>query len=323
MAHCLISLGANLGHPSETLLAAYRQLCEQFGSDRLRMSRLYRSPPVGGPQGQSEFVNAVVAIDTDLEPFSVWRKTCMIEQTLGRQRQQRWEARRIDIDILLHGAWRIWTPHFKLPHPRMSWRRFVLQPACEVAADWIEPVSGWSLARLAGHLQSRKRPRVLVVGEPAAGFDTVLDSLQQQPWLRGPAGAVADTVPAASGTLEGTGPAADVDWLRLTDGSLASRNLGQLEQRLRDYPLPPQLLVVVARTPDPLSVAWEDYSRPWAAWLGMTDSSDGLDRSLPVGPRYLLEGHDPAWAAHEIQAALEAMVCDLEPTAVGQLPGDS
>jgi 2-amino-4-hydroxy-6-hydroxymethyldihydropteridine diphosphokinase len=320
MARCLISLGANLGHPTETLLAAYRQLVEHFGADRLRMSRLYRSPPVGGPEGQSEFVNAVVAIETDLEPFAVWRRTCMIEQTLGRQRQQRWEARRIDIDILLHGAARIWTPHFKLPHPRMSWRRFVLQPACEVAADWLEPVSGWSLANLAAHLQARSRPRLLVVGEPAAGFEAVLEALRAEPWLSGPADEATQPAGRMSGTLEGTGPLADVDWLRLNDGSLAAGELGELQQRLVGYLVPPQLLVVVARTPDPLSVAWEDYSRPWAVWLGMTGGAVGLNRSLPVGPRYLLEGHDPAWAAHEIQAALEAMVCDLEPIDVPQPP---
>lgn len=321
MARCLISLGANLGHPTETLLSAYRQLCEQFGADHLRMSRLYRSPPVGGPGGQSEFVNAVVAIETDLEPFAVWRKTCTIEQTLGRQRQQRWEARRIDIDILLHGDTRIWTPHFKLPHPRMSWRRFVLEPACEVAADWQEPVSGWSLAQLAGHLQSRQRPRLLVVGEPSAGFNGLLDALRQQPWIDRCCGGASRSETSETGTLQGIGPVADIDWLRLGDGSLAARQFGGLLGTLDAYPLPPQLLVVVSRTPDPLSVAWEDYSRPWATWLGMTSGAAGLGHSCAIGPRYLLEGHDPVWAAHEIQAAAEAMLCHVEPTAVGHRPG--
>jgi 2-amino-4-hydroxy-6-hydroxymethyldihydropteridine diphosphokinase len=116
MPNTLISLGANLGETRESMQAAKRMLDQAFGSSHVRYSSLYRTPPVGGPTGQSDFLNAVVAVNTGLSVWKVWETIKRIETTLGRQRLQRWEARRIDIDLILYGQDRLWTPHLKVPH---------------------------------------------------------------------------------------------------------------------------------------------------------------------------------------------------------------
>jgi hypothetical protein len=81
----------------------------------------------------------------------------LIETQLGRQRHFRWDARNIDLDLLLYGNLSIETPDLQIPHPRMAFRRFVLVPACEIAAEMIHPTSGWTLAALRRHWQTLPR----------------------------------------------------------------------------------------------------------------------------------------------------------------------
>ena len=72
MPRTLISLGANLGNVRETMQAAKRLLSDSFGSSNLVLSQLVRTPPVGGPDGQGDFLNAVAAIQTDRSVWEVW-----------------------------------------------------------------------------------------------------------------------------------------------------------------------------------------------------------------------------------------------------------
>ena len=90
------------------------------------------------------------------------------EAGLRRQRSQRWGARTIDLDILLYGQTCLRLPHLVLPHPRMAFRRFVLEPAAEIAADMVHPELGWTIARLLQHLNTAI-PYVAVTGLPKAG----------------------------------------------------------------------------------------------------------------------------------------------------------
>src|SRR5688500_11783299 len=120
MAQCLISFGANLGQPAETIQQATRQLQERLskGLRDFRLSRLFRTPAVGGPSGQPPFINAVAALQIEeLSAWDVWHAVRETEHALGRVRMERWEARRIDLDVLMFDDQRIWTQHFKLPHP--------------------------------------------------------------------------------------------------------------------------------------------------------------------------------------------------------------
>lgn len=276
MFRTLISLGANLGNVAETMHHAKCLLHEAFPSSRLLFSHLYRTPPVGGPSGQSDFLNAVVALESRFDVWHIWEKVKSIEMSLGRQRFHRWEARRIDIDVLLHEDQRIWTPHFKVPHPRMCMRSFILKPSVEIASNWIDPVTGWSIAQLSDHLDSQGN--LLVITPTVAQGDQLRSAITDPALLK------------------------SIQWLELS--------LAEARSFFEQREVAPKLLIAAVSTPDPESILWEDFSRDWARLLGMESSSNRL-RGLR-GPRYLLPGDNPIWAAHEVMAAYQAMRCRVE-----------
>jgi len=77
-----------------------------------------------------------------------------IEDQIGRVRAERWGPRAIDLDLLLYDQVELKTPALELPHPRMCYRRFVLEPAAEIAAEMVWPVNGWSVAALRHNLDT-------------------------------------------------------------------------------------------------------------------------------------------------------------------------
>jgi 2-amino-4-hydroxy-6-hydroxymethyldihydropteridine diphosphokinase len=96
---------------------------------------------VGGPADQPRYINAAATIQTALEPMELLHFFQDIEQQLGRVRRERWGARTIDIDILLYGNEIIVLPDLVIPHSEMLRRRFVLEPAKDVAPDWVVPTT--------------------------------------------------------------------------------------------------------------------------------------------------------------------------------------
>jgi deoxyadenosine/deoxycytidine kinase len=91
-----------------------------------------------------------------------------IERLCGRTPGPRWGPRAADLDLLLYEQQTLATPALCLPHPRMAWRRFVLEPAAEIAPEMIHPTTGWTLARLLAHLNTAA-PYVAIAGPIAAG----------------------------------------------------------------------------------------------------------------------------------------------------------
>ena len=76
-----------------------------------------------------------------------------IESKLGRVRAERWGARVIDLDLLLYDRCVIDESGLTLPHPRMAFRQFVLEPAVEVAPWMVDPTCGWTLQAMATQLR--------------------------------------------------------------------------------------------------------------------------------------------------------------------------
>ena len=150
MAECLIGLGSNLGDRAAQLDEACQLLC---GHPQIRgvsaAARFMPTPPIGGPAGQDPFLNAALRVTTSLSPAAALAAVRDVEQQLGRERRERWGPRAIDIDILLYDQRVVETDELVLPHPRMAVRRFVLAPACEVAADMVHPATGWTMAQTA------------------------------------------------------------------------------------------------------------------------------------------------------------------------------
>lgn len=153
MSRALLALGANAGDRAVALDAAVRLLDMVPDVRVLARSRWHETAPVGGPAGQDAFLNGAVSIETSLAPESLLDQLLDIERTLGRERTVVWGPRTIDIDLLLYDELRIDTPRLCVPHPRMAVRRFVLAPAVEIAAEWRDSASGWTIERLWRHLR--------------------------------------------------------------------------------------------------------------------------------------------------------------------------
>jgi len=112
------------------------------GSGTVRSARLYRSAPWGRAD-QPEFVNAVVALQTELTPRELLEALLKIERAAGRARDAtRWGPRVLDLDILMFGDRLIDEPGLHVPHPHLHERAFVLLPLAEIAPDLIVPGHG-------------------------------------------------------------------------------------------------------------------------------------------------------------------------------------
>lgn len=145
-----IALGANLDDRRATLEAALVELDASPGVRVLARSRWYRSAPVGPPQ--PPYINGCALLAVSLEPEELLQRLLDTEARFGRVRGERWGPRTLDLDLLLLDQ-QCWTsPRLTLPHPRLRERAFVLLPLAEIAPNWIDPVSGLSVAELAAAL---------------------------------------------------------------------------------------------------------------------------------------------------------------------------
>jgi 2-amino-4-hydroxy-6-hydroxymethyldihydropteridine diphosphokinase len=132
-----IGLGANEGDVIDTLNAAVEALRALQDCRFVAVSPFYRSAPVDaeGP----DYTNAVVALETALEPYDLLLALLDIELRLGRKRRSADSdtktARRVDLDLLLHGAVLMRSTPLTLPHPRMHQRAFVLRPLLDLAPE--------------------------------------------------------------------------------------------------------------------------------------------------------------------------------------------
>jgi len=151
MQTVFIGMGANLdstaGPPDVTLAAAADQL-SSLGRVLCRSS-LYSTEPVGYA-AQPRFVNAVVALETDLEPRPLLGGLLRIEQDFGRDRSAGIQngPRTLDLDILLFGDRVIREPGLEIPHPRISEREFVMVPLREIASNSLKVCHGTTLMQL-------------------------------------------------------------------------------------------------------------------------------------------------------------------------------
>jgi 2-amino-4-hydroxy-6-hydroxymethyldihydropteridine diphosphokinase len=143
-----IGLGANLGDAAGQVEAALAALAAEPGCRLVARSSLYRSAPVDatGP----DYINAVAALDTTLDPHALLARLQAIEQRFGRERPYANAPRTLDLDLLLHGHSVLDSPALTLPHPRLHRRAFVLRPLAELSPDLPIPGLGPARGLLAG-----------------------------------------------------------------------------------------------------------------------------------------------------------------------------
>lgn len=182
----MVAYGANLPSDETGLSSTVDRIIHevvQLANVTLRQqSRRFRTPawpPGSGP----DFINGVLALDTDLAPEELLEKLHGIEAKLGRERRKRWEARVCDLDLIAFGGkvspdahtvshWmelddaqvRQRVPEaLILPHPRMHLRAFVLVPFCEILPDWQHPILGRTAAELLSSVAPEDRAKVVPV----------------------------------------------------------------------------------------------------------------------------------------------------------------
>ncbi|KLU04634.1 2-amino-4-hydroxy-6- hydroxymethyldihydropteridine pyrophosphokinase [Rhodopirellula islandica] len=324
---CLISFGSNLGDRRVVIAEAARRVAEsglvaaagekhagqQDGGDaphgspaNLRTSRLFETPPIGGPGGQSPFLNAVAAFATEASAAEVLDLLQHLEIDLGRKRLVRWGARVIDLDVVLHG--RLAGPPraaglrgliggrgpagsskaLVVPHPRYTARRFVLEPACDVAADFCDPRFGWTIEDLRDHIAADV-PSMALVGGDAELRQLICQRLSSEHGIT-----VID--PDRSDTAKGL-----TQWIA-SDPPAALRDSHDLGEQLGSTSGSPRLCLprLLARIQH--TTEKDRWPAPHQIW--------------PVGwkwPEYRLEVDDLDWAIGELASAMDSMRCDIRP----------
>ncbi|AXB32330.1 2-amino-4-hydroxy-6-hydroxymethyldihydropteridine diphosphokinase [Vibrio campbellii] len=133
MITAYIAVGSNLADPVSQAKQAIEALKTLPNSKFVQASSLYSSTPMG-PQNQPDYINAVVAIKTNLTPLELLDCTQAIEQEQGRVRkEERWGPRTLDLDMILYGNEVIDSERLTVPHYGMREREFVLYPLAEIA----------------------------------------------------------------------------------------------------------------------------------------------------------------------------------------------
>ena len=160
MASVIIALGGNVGDTRDTFRRAISNICGMTQAALVARSSDYATPPVGGVP-QDDYVNAVIEIDTDLDPHALLFTLHRIEQKFGRNRpaETRWGPRGLDLDMIAYDDVVIAKPELTLPHPRATERGFVLVPLAEIAPDRV--IAGLTVTEWLKHVPTagiRKLP---------------------------------------------------------------------------------------------------------------------------------------------------------------------
>lgn len=318
MPTILIALGANLGDLGETLTQAVDQLASDPDFSLEAHSELLITKPVGGPSGQPDYLNSAAKFSTTLAPDQVHQKLIDIEQSHGRVRIQRWGARKLDLDLLLYDQQIIKTSQLTIPHPRMSFRRFVMQPAAEIAAGMLHPELGTTLDVLWKHL-SGTPPVVEIAALPGPAVNQLLAETEKD--LSDPKHSFASELVSYP--------------IKRTELLSALQSLTQQQAIHRSFPPGSSVRVLpwwfgiaevlagpnpsnpAITTPARLTVYWnrpeETYGAAEASWW-TPEERNGLQAQLAEAvrrnvhaPRLWLEGNDLASAVTELTAAIQAM----------------
>ena len=146
-----LSLGSNSGDRLQNLRRARRRISELDGLRLVACSPLYETEPVDvAPEYDGlAFLNAVLVVESSVDPAELMKRLQSIETALGRPSNHgRNEPRALDIDIIYAGELIVDDPHCRVPHPRWAGRRFVVQPLADVRPELKIPGSAGTVAEV-------------------------------------------------------------------------------------------------------------------------------------------------------------------------------
>ena len=144
---CYLGLGSNLGNREENIKNAISRLSSDPEILIKTRSSMIETKPYGNID-QPDFINSVIEIDTDITAENLLSKCLTLENELGRKRNEKWEPRTIDIDILFYGKTIVNLEQLTIPHPDLHNRKFVLYSLNEICPDFIHPVLNKSIKEI-------------------------------------------------------------------------------------------------------------------------------------------------------------------------------
>lgn len=145
----ILELGSNID-PERHLPAAIRAI-KALGTIQ-GISKVYETEPFG-PPGQPAFINAALALSTELQPLALRHALRQIETEQGRQRSSdRYAPRGIDLDICLFGDQIINNEQLEVPDPDIFERPYLARTIAELVPDQAHPISGEKMIQIADRL---------------------------------------------------------------------------------------------------------------------------------------------------------------------------
>ena len=133
MNQVFIGIGSNKNHPFFRIFSVLKQINRIKSTSIIKKSSLYETKPLG-PQNQPNFINTVVEIKTNLEPYELLRELQTLERQHNRTRTKRWGPRSMDLDILIYNQIIMDSEDLIIPHPGLKYREFVLIPLYEITS---------------------------------------------------------------------------------------------------------------------------------------------------------------------------------------------
>jgi len=308
-----------LGESLAMLEIAVEQLRSDPSITLLACSRWSATTPVGGPPGQGEFLNGAARIHTTLSPLQLLERLQAIENQAGRQRTVRWNERTLDADLLLYGDRTIRTSSLEVPHPRMAFRRFVLETAAEAAPRMIHPETGWTVDQLLQHLNQSANYLAIAHDDPAAALAQQAADQSDATVLRMPDLLSAFQSSDVEATLheqldrltQSFRQVVSNDQPLISDGWsgqwLAAGRALLEGQALVAWESKWKLFSPAFTTPRLLVIRPVDLASPSVVWQRYQEELSRLLNSGGVGPQFHLTGRPPEEWPTEVFAAVQAM----------------
>ncbi len=135
---------------------AVKLLKDESDLHQLSVSRLVETAPIGGSLDDPPYLNGAIKLQTSLSAEQLHKRLIQVEQTLGRERNERWASRKIDLDLVGYGNQIVHSETLAVPHPRMSFRPFVLEPLNELVPNWVHPQIGRTVTDILDQLRHGK-----------------------------------------------------------------------------------------------------------------------------------------------------------------------
>ena len=156
MATAYLCLGSNKGDRIGYIQQAASLLKTNDGISVVSTSSFYESEP-WRMESETWFVNAVMQINTELDPYELLNELKFIEKKLGRETKsvnEDYTDRCIDIDIIFYENQIIEDEDLVIPHAHLHERAFMMVPMLEIAQDFVHPKFNKTVTKLFDELEN-------------------------------------------------------------------------------------------------------------------------------------------------------------------------